>query len=89
MKHSLTPFNPGILNQDTLKKLLCTMALILITLMHATSAHAYNAYYAQPYQTQENPVITIQNALDKLKSFGANTNNINPLLLRSTGTTMC
>jgi phospholipid transport system substrate-binding protein len=78
MKHSSGLFSPAIF-----KKALCAIALILMAPMFISSAYAYNSYYAQPYQTQENPVTTIQNALDKLKTFNANSNNINPLLLRS------
>lgn len=54
-----------------------------LTLVFSTASRAYDPYYAQPYQTQENPVKTIQTALDKLKTFSANSDNINPLLLRS------
>lgn len=68
MKHFFTPFFTVI------------TALMLVFSGHAK---AYNPYYAPPYQTQENPVVTIQNALDKLKTFSANSQNINPILLRS------
>ncbi len=54
-----------------------------LSLALSATAQAYNPYYAPPYQTQEDPVITIQTALDKLKAFSANSDNINPLLLRS------
>ncbi|MCK4706968.1 MAG: ABC transporter substrate-binding protein [Gammaproteobacteria bacterium] len=46
------------------------------------SAHAFNGYYAPPNQSIENPVTTIQNALDKLQKFSANKDNTNPKLLR-------
>ena len=49
----------------------------------STSAQAYNNYYKQDYQTRSNPVDTIQSALDKLKTFSTNRQNINPVLLRS------
>ena len=57
--------------------------IFIISLALNASAQAYNPYYAPPYLTQEDPVVTIQNALDKLKTFSINSDNINPLLLRS------
>ena len=48
----------------------------------ASSANAYNGYYAPPAQSIENPVNTIQKALDKLQKFSANKDNTNPKLLR-------
>lgn len=64
-------------------------ALLVMLLSFAGTAHAYygyngyNNYGSQQYQTREDPVTTIQNALDKLQTFSANSHNINPILLRS------
>ncbi len=57
--------------------------IVTFCLLLSGAAQAYNPYYAPPYQTQQNPVQTIQDALDKLKTFSANSRNINPILLRS------
>lgn len=57
--------------------------LFALCVMFSHNALAYNPYYAPPYQAQEDPVVTIQTALDKLKTFSANRRNINPILLRS------
>ena len=45
------------------------------------SAQAFNGYYPAPNQTIENPVNTIQAALDKLQKFSANRDKIRPELL--------
>lgn len=52
-------------------------------LMLAESATAYNTYYAPPYHSQQDPVLTLQQALNKLKTFSTNSDSINPVLLRS------
>lgn len=46
------------------------------------SAHAFNGYYPSSSQPIENPVNTIQNALDKLQKFSANRDKTRPELLR-------
>lgn len=52
-------------------------------LLLSVNAQAYNNYYSQGYQSRPDPVETIQTALDKLKTFSTNRQNINPVLLRS------
>ena len=47
------------------------------------STHAYNGYYQPSNQAIENPVNTIQNALDKLQKFSTNKDNARPELLRA------
>lgn len=47
-----------------------------------TSAYAFNGFYPPARQTLENPVNTIQNALDKLQKFSANRDKARPELLR-------
>ena len=54
--------------------------VLLFTL--AGTAHALNSYYPSPSQQIENPVQTIQNTLDKLQAFSANSQNTNPELVR-------
>ena len=58
--------------------------LPLFVLLFATfgNAHAFNGYYSPPAQPLQNPVQTIQQALDKLQKFSANKDNTNPVLLR-------
>ena len=46
------------------------------------SAHAFNGHYAPSKQPLDNPIQTIQNALDKLQKFSANKDNTRPELLR-------
>ncbi len=46
------------------------------------SAHAFNGYYPPSSQPIENPVDTIQNALDKLQKFSVNRDRTRPELLR-------
>ena len=70
------------MNAKYILKLLGTL-LCCATLTLAAPAVGYNNYYAPPYQAPQNPVHTIQQALDKLKTFSANRDTINPILLRS------
>ena len=57
--------------------------LLAACLILSTSAQAYNPYYVPAWQSQEDPVTTIRDALDKIKTFSANSSNINPVLLRN------
>ena len=58
------------------------LPLLFVLLFPITgSAQSFNGYYAPSNQSIENPVNTIQKALDKLQKFSANKNNTNPKLL--------
>ena len=59
------------------------LPLFFILLLTATSsAQAFNGRYAPTGQATENPVQTIQNALNKLQAFNTNSKKANPKLLR-------
>ena len=71
-----------------MKRSTAILKIITFFSLLVLSAHsqAYNKYYSQGYQQQQqrqNPVATIQSALDKLKTFTTNRDSINPVLLRS------
>lgn len=63
-----------------MKHYLTLFFVLLFTL--AGSANAFNNRYAPAYPSTENPVQTIQTALNKLQKFSANKDNTNPKLLR-------
>ncbi|MCW8830741.1 MAG: ABC transporter substrate-binding protein, partial [Gammaproteobacteria bacterium] len=58
-----------------------TIFLILLFSLSG-AAQAFNGYYPTPQPGIENPVTTIQTALDKLQKFSANRDNTRPELLR-------
>ena len=59
------------------------VSLFFILLISVTgSVHAFNGSYPPSNQSIENPVNTIQTALDKLQKFSANRDNTRPELLR-------
>ena len=53
----------------------------VLLLFFSGAAQAFNGPYAPANQSRENPVDTIQNALEKLQQFSANKDNANPALL--------
>lgn len=72
-------------NQDGHEKMIKIYYSIAcsILLLIAPVTHAYNAYYPKQQTTQEDPVVYIQDALEKLEKFTSNVDKVNPILLKT------
>lgn len=67
---------------EKMNKILYTLTCSMLLLI-APVTHAYNTYYPQQQTLPQDPVKTIQTALDKLEEFTSNADTANPVLLKA------